>query len=110
MAEGEAVDYKLKINRVIPFGKHYILWETLNSSTKTIQTRENGGYVKVWDNKIEIIEVNDSVCILEDQLLVYGGILTGPTSIWAKDVINQRHKNIQKYFSNKEAFNINFHE
>lgn len=94
--------YDLSINRFIPFGKHHILWEKIDNETRVIQTRENGGFVQVWDNRIVVLELNDSTSILVDELILHGGFLTGLTAVWAKDVLKKRHKNIRNFFSIKQ--------
>lgn len=93
--------FQLTIHHVIPFGKHYIHWKTVDSKTKTIVTNEYGGYVKVWNNTITITSIKDSKCILTDQLLLRGGVLTSPTATWAKSVLRNRHKRIAKHFKTK---------
>ena len=98
--QGAKDECKLTVNTFIPFGKHYIFWETIDSANKTIQTRENGGYVKMWDNNLKVIALTDSTSTINDQLIIWGGLLTKPTAIWAKDVLKNRHNQFKNKFNN----------
>lgn len=97
--KGNEEEYKLVINGFIPFGKHYIVWETIDDTNRMIQTREHGGYISNWDNHITIEKLNDSSCIIIDRLTLRGSILNKPTATWAKGVLNKRHKNFRTHFS-----------
>lgn len=90
--------YTLVINSFIPFGKHYIGWETIDDTNRMIQTREHGGYISNWDNHITIEKLNDSSCLIIDRLTLRGSILNKPTATWAKGVLNKRHKNFRTHF------------
>ncbi|UTW64113.1 hypothetical protein KFE98_08225 [bacterium SCSIO 12741] len=100
---GRTDTFKLTVNRIIPFGKHMIYWESFDPKLGTLQTREYGGYVKVWDNQIQIKSLNDSTSILSDQLVLHGGVLTGLTALWAKGVLRRRHQNMTTYFKIKSS-------
>lgn len=90
--------YTLVINSFIPFGKHYIIWKTIDDTNRMIQTREHGGYISNWDNHITIEKLNDSSCLIIDRLTLRGSILNKPTAAWAKGVLNKRHKNFRAHF------------
>lgn len=90
--------YNLVINGFIPFGKHYVVWETIDDNSRMIQTREHGGYISNWDNHITIEKLNDSSCLIIDRLTLRGSILNKPTATWAKGVLNRRHKNLRTHF------------
>jgi len=92
--------FNLKIQGFIPIGNHFIHWEKIDKENFIIQTREKGGFVSIWDNKIQITPTSDSTCIYRDELVLRAGILTRLTTIWAKDFYKYRHKKLKNTVHN----------
>jgi len=89
--------FNLTVQGFVPMGSHFIEWEKIDEENFVIQTREKGGFVTVWDNRIEIKPTSDSTFIYIDELILRAGILTGFTTTWAKDFYKYRHKKLKEY-------------
>ncbi|GER61027.1 hypothetical protein ULMA_31350 [Patiriisocius marinus] len=89
--------FNLTVLGFVPIGSHFIRWEKIDEENFVIQTREKGGFVSVWDNRIEIKPTSDSTCVYRDELVLRAGILTGFTTTWAKDFYKYRHKKLKEY-------------
>lgn len=95
-SEAQTDSFNLKVQGFVPMGSHFIYWERIDKENLTIQTREKGGFVKVWDCYLKIIPLSDSTCLYRDEIIIRAGILTGFTSLWARDFYKFRHKNLRK--------------
>jgi hypothetical protein len=109
--EAKTDSFNLSIS-FMPIGSHFIYWEKIDKDKFIIQTREKGGFVNTWDNRIELIPTSDTTCIYRDELVIHAGILTKLTAIWATEFYKFRHKNLKKYctqhgFGKSGAFVLN---
>lgn len=88
----------LRMYKIIPFGKHHIDFETIDSLNYKLQTREYGFMVPHWDNLVEVEALTDSTCILRDVLFVSAKGIESVVMAYAKDVFKKKHKRLQKIF------------
>lgn len=92
--EQQTDSFKLIIHGFIPFGSHNVYWESIDSAALSMQTRERGGFVHVWDNSIVLSPLSDSTTRYTDTLVVEAGVLTGFTTLWAKGFYRFRHRSL----------------
>jgi len=88
--------FGLVMNGFIPYGKHHLLFEAIDSNEYTIQTREYGLSVPTWDNYFEIIATSDSTCLVKDILEIQAGWLNWYVVPYAKDLLEGKHKRLEK--------------
>lgn len=94
--EGDTVSTKIYIYGFVPFGGlHSLYFEKIDNENKILQTREWDNSAKVWNHKISLKELPDTSIIYEDEIIVYGGMLTGFITSWAKSFYKHRQKRWQ---------------
>jgi len=93
--------FRFTMNGFIPFGKHHILYESIDTTNLTMQSREHGIGVPVWDNFTEFIPLSDSTCILREELVISAGALNGYVVAYAIDLFEGRHKRLQAYLEKR---------
>lgn len=91
-------DFKLTMNGFIPFGIHQLYYESLDSLQMILQTREHGLAVPVWDQYLSITLINDSTCMVREELVVAAGWINWYVAAYGKDLFKGKHKRLQKYF------------
>jgi hypothetical protein len=91
--EGITVSVKMKIYGFVPIaGPHYIYFEKIDPINKILQTIEWDHFAKMWNHKISMQKINENSIIYEDEVIIYGGILTCLISRWAKLFYKHRQK------------------
>ena len=90
--------FKLIMNGIIPFGKHHISFETMDSNQLTIQTREYGFLVPTWDNHFEIVPLTDSTCAIKDILDIQTNGVNGIVAAYAIELFKGKHKRLKKAY------------
>jgi hypothetical protein len=99
--EGDTVSTKMYVYGFIPFGGlHSLYFEKIDPVTKVLQTREWDNAAKVWDHKISLQKLTDNSILYEDEIIIYGGILTGFITSWAKSFYVHRQKRWQLVATN----------
>ena len=94
--EGDTVNTKMLFYGFLPFGGiHSLYFEKIDGQNKVLQTREWDKSAKIWDHKISLKYVDDTYIIYEDEVIIYGGILTGFIAKWAKSFYKHRQKRWQ---------------
>lgn len=94
--EGDTVSTKMLVYGFFPFGGlHSIYFEKIDSVNKILQTREWDNFAKIWNHKISLNKLTDTTIYYEDEIVIYGGVLTGFISSWAKSFYEHRQKRWQ---------------
>jgi hypothetical protein len=103
--EGDTVSTKTIVYGFVPFGGlHSLYFEKIDQENKILQTREWDNSAKVWDHKISLKKLTDTTIIYEDEIVIYGGILTGFITSWAKSFYKHRQKRWQLVAKEKLNF------
>ncbi len=94
--EGSTVTTKMIAYGFIPFGGlHTLHFERIDHINKVMQTKERDNFTKVWNHKISMKPIGPNTIYYEDEIVIYGGILTGFISWWAKSFYWHRQKRWQ---------------
>ena len=94
--EDNTVTTKMVVYGFIPFGGlHTLYFEKIDDENKILQTREWDDSAKVWNHKIALKKLTDKTIMYEDEIIIYGGILTGFITWWAKSFYEYRQKRWQ---------------
>ena len=91
--EGEFVKTRMMLFGLIPFGGiHTLYFKKIDPLNHIIQTEENDDASKVWNHKISLGKLDKNFIIYEDEVIIYGGILTSVITAWAKSFYIHRQK------------------
>jgi hypothetical protein len=94
--EGNTVTTKMFVYGFFPFGGlHSLYFEKIDDENKILQTREWDNSAKVWNHKIALKKRTDNTIMYEDEIIIYGGLLTGFITWWAKSFYEYRQKRWQ---------------
>lgn len=94
--EGDTVSTKMFVYGFVPFGGlHSLYFEKIDDENKILQTKEWDNSAKVWNHKISLIKLSDKSIMYEDEIIIYGGILTTFIVWWAKSFYRHRQKRWQ---------------
>ncbi|MBU1822346.1 MAG: hypothetical protein KKG00_12665 [Bacteroidetes bacterium] len=94
--EGDTVSTKMLVYGFIPFGGlHSLYFEKIDNEEKVLQTREWDTAAKVWNHKISFTQLTDTTITYKDEIVIYGGVLTGYITSWAKSFYKHRQKRWQ---------------
>ncbi len=91
--EGETISTKMFIFGFLPFGGiHYLFVEKIDDESKEIIAKEWDNAAKVWNHRIEMKEIDNQTIEYLDEIIIYGGVLTGFIILWAKFFYIHRQK------------------
>lgn len=94
--QGSPVKTMMYLYGVIPFGGvHTLIIEKIDHKNKVIQSKEWDDSAKVWNHRISMKKLGDSSIHYEDEIIIYGGLLTGIISLWARSFYKHRQKRWQ---------------
>jgi len=94
--QGRAVKTMTYLYGIIPFGGvHTLIIEKIDNENKVIQSREWDGCAKVWNHRISMKKLDNSSIHYEDEIIIYGGWLTGIISFWATSFYKHRQQRWQ---------------
>lgn len=94
--EGASVKTAMNVYGLIPFGGiHTLTVEKIDHANKVIQSKEWDDCAKVWNHKISMKKLSHTSIRYEDEIVIYGGILTGLISWWAKSFYEHRQRRWQ---------------
>lgn len=94
--EGASVKTTMNVYGLIPFGGiHTLTVEKIDAKNKVIQSKEWDSCAKVWKHKISMKKLTDKSIHYEDEIVIYGGSLTGFISWWAKSFYEHRQRRWQ---------------
>ena len=102
---GQTYGFKTLVFGIIPFGGiHYLYLDKIDNSNYMLSTKEWDNGAKVWNHDITIRELGDCKIYYEDSITIYGGILTGFITSFAKKFYKHRQKRWQVVAANKLEF------
>ncbi len=91
--ENETIATKMFLYGLIPFGGlHTIRFEKIDNENRCMQTSEQNGVTKVWRHAISMKKISDHSIFYTDEIIIYGGILTGIITWWAKHFFKHRQQ------------------
>lgn len=94
--EGDMIAMKILLGGFFPFGGlHSLYFVKTDSVNKILQTREWDSSAKIRNHKISLKKLTDTTINYEDEIVIYGGMLTGFISSWAKSFFKHRQKRWQ---------------
>lgn len=91
--EGSVVTTKMLVYGFIPFGGlHTLKFEKKDQKNKVLQTKEWDKGAKIWNHTISLKKKDEKSVEYTDEVIIYGGILTGIISFWARSFYKYRQK------------------
>gem|GEM_PF-556837 len=95
--EGETVSTRMKLYGFLPFGGlHTLQFVRIDSSQAILETQERDRAAKVWNHRISLQALGTGRTRYEDEVIIYGGLLTGPITTWARAFYRHRQKRWQQ--------------
>jgi hypothetical protein len=93
---GQTYGAKMQVFGFIPFGgKHFLFIEEINDSTNTISTKEWDNGAKVWNHVVIMKDLGNGKIYYEDSITIYGGVMTGFITSFARRFYIHRQKRWQ---------------
>ena len=93
---GKTYGVTMRIFGFLPFGGvHYIFIEKIDPATFSITTKEWDNSAKVWNHHVVMKDLGNGRTFYEDVITVYGGIMTGFITLFAKEFYKYRQKRWQ---------------
>jgi hypothetical protein len=91
--QGSTVTTRMLLYGFFPFGGlHTLYFEKIDNENKVLLTSEFDAVSKIWDHKISLKKKNEDTIYYEDEIIIYGGMLTSFISWWAKSFYIHRQK------------------
>lgn len=102
---GKTYGVKTRVFGLIPFGGiHYLFIEKMDDNNFTLSTKEWDSGAKVWNHNIMMRDFGDGKIYYEDSITIYGGMMTGFITSFAKKFYKHRQKRWQIVAENKLKF------
>jgi hypothetical protein len=99
--ESTTVTTRMRLYGIIPMGGlHSLRFEKVDNENNVLQTRESDASAKVWDHRISLKANGTDSTFYQDEIIIYGGALTGLITFWAKLFYIHRQKRWQLIASN----------
>jgi hypothetical protein len=76
MRQGEKGTSWMWLFHVIPLSQHTIHVTDIDESTRSIRTREHGGFLRAWNHTLHVEPISASRCRYSDTVDIDAGILT----------------------------------
>jgi hypothetical protein len=93
---GQTYSVKMRVFGFIPFGgKHYLLINEIDDQQHQISTKEWDKRAKVWNHTISLRDSANGDIHYQDTIAIYGGMLTGFITSFAKKFYKHRQKRWQ---------------
>jgi hypothetical protein len=103
--EGDTVSAKTRVFGLLPFGGvRHLYFEKISDNEHVIQTREWDKGAKVWDHKITLEKSTNNKTLYTDEIVIYGGAMTGFITSFAKRFYKHRQKRWQIVAKEKLIF------
>ncbi len=103
--EGKTYGAKMRIWGVLPFGgTHFLLVDHIDQGNYQISTLEWDRQAKIWNHQIKLRDLGNGTTDYEDTIVIYGGLLTGLITRFAKWFYIHRQKRWQKVAADKTDF------
>lgn len=91
--QGDTVAVRMWLYGFLPFGGvHYLHVKTVDPRRHLIQSREWDRRAKVWHHDIRLTALGPDCIRYEDEIIIYGGALTGLITWWAKGFYQHRQR------------------
>ena len=88
---GKTYGVRMRIFGFIPFGGvHYLFIEKIDEANFKIVTREWDIAAKVWNHSILLRDLGNGRIHYEDTIIIYGGIMTGFITLFARQFYKHR--------------------
>jgi hypothetical protein len=102
---GKTYGIKTRVFGLIPFGGiHYLFIEKIDDNNFALSTKEWDSGTKVWNHDITMKGSGNGSIYYEDSITIYGGIMTGFITSFAKKFYKYRQKRWQIVAENKLVF------
>ena len=102
---GETYAVKMRLWGFLPFGgKHYLYIDSIDNETFVITTREWDKAAKVWNHKITLQQLDNGLIHYEDEIILYGGWMTGIITAFARRFYKHRQRRWQLVAEEKNFF------
>ncbi|SEJ63020.1 hypothetical protein SAMN05192553_106179 [Cyclobacterium xiamenense] len=93
---GQTYGAKMRIFGFIPFGgTHYLFIEKIDDNNHIISTKEWDKVAKVWNHDVVLKDLGNEIIQYEDSITIYGGVMTGVITSFAKKFYKHRQKRWQ---------------
>jgi hypothetical protein len=93
---GQTYKAKMRVFGFIPFGgTHYLFIERIDDKNNTISTKEWDKGAKVWNHDVTMKNLGNGIIHYEDSITIYGGVMTGFITSFAKRFYIHRQKRWQ---------------
>ena len=102
---GQTYGVKMGVFGFIPFGgTHYLLIKKIDENNNTISTKEWDRGAKVWNHDVTMKDLGNGIIYYEDSIIIYGGLMTGFITSFAKRFYIHRQKRWQTVAKEKLNF------
>jgi hypothetical protein len=102
---GQTYGFKTLVLGIIPFGGiHYLFVDKIDEGNYMLSTKEWDSGAKVWNHDITMRNLGVGKIYYEDSITIYGGILTGFITSFAKIFYKHRQKRWQLVASKNLKF------
>lgn len=88
---GETFELRMKMVGVLPLGRHTIHVESVDDTTRTIQTRERSALIDRWDHRITV-EPDGNGTLYRDYVEIEAGPKTAAVWAFAQGLYRYRHR------------------
>jgi len=93
---GQTYGVKMHVFGFIPFGgTHYLFIDEIDDENYRIATKEWDKGAKVWNHNIVLRNLSIGKIYYEDSIIIYGGVMTGFITSFAKRFYKHRQKRWQ---------------
>jgi hypothetical protein len=93
---GQSYGFKTLVFGIIPFGGiHYLFVDKIDEGNYMLSTKEWDNGAKVWNHLITMRKLGDDKIYYEDSITIYGGMMTGFITSFAKRFYKHRQKRWQ---------------
>jgi hypothetical protein len=93
---GQTYGAKIRAFGFIPFGgTHYLYIEKIDDRNYMISSKEWDKRAKVWNHDVIMKDLDNGIIYYEDSITIYGGVLTGFITSFAKRFYIHRQKRWQ---------------
>ena len=93
---GQTYGFKTLVFGIIPFGGiHYLFLDKIDNANYVLSTKEWDNGAKVWNHLITMRKLGDDKIYYEDSITIYGGMMTGFITSFAKRFYKHRQKRWQ---------------
>jgi hypothetical protein len=93
---GQTYGFETRVFGFIPFGGiHHLFIDKIDNINYMLSTKEWDSGAKVWNHLITIRKLGDGKIYYEDSIIIYGGMMTGFITAFAKRFYKHRQKRWQ---------------